>query len=299
MEPFFRIGMFVKRGAVETTQSVIVGRKMPRHPIQDHPHTAAMRGIDKGREFLGATMADGRRIKPDRLIAPGSVKGKFGYRQKLDMREPHLDNIIDQLSGEFLIAQRASPLIPDPSPGPEMHLINRNRRMNVLHLLALPDPGAVAPQMQPKLAHLRRRLRRMLGAEADRIGLERLNDTIGRQDFIFVDLARHQAGHEDFPNPRRAAAAHLMPATVPDVEIADDGHPSRRGRPDRKMHAADALVPDHMRAQNLPQTAVRPFSDQIFVDFAKHRTKRIGIFEIPGRLRIASAQTISFAFPFS
>ena len=103
METLLGVGMFIKRRAVEPLEPVIVGREMPRHPVQDDAEAAPVRRIDEFGEFLGAAMADGRRIKADGLITPRSVERVLGDRQQLDMGEAHVAGVIDELFGQFVI----------------------------------------------------------------------------------------------------------------------------------------------------------------------------------------------------
>jgi len=76
-----RVGMLIKMRAVEIGKTVRIVRKMRRHPIEDDPDPGRMRRLDEGREILRRAEAARRRIKGDRLIAPGPVEGEFGDRQ--------------------------------------------------------------------------------------------------------------------------------------------------------------------------------------------------------------------------
>ena len=50
VEAAARIGMLVKRGAVEIGEAVLVGGKMRRHPIEDHAEPGLMRAVDEALE---------------------------------------------------------------------------------------------------------------------------------------------------------------------------------------------------------------------------------------------------------
>jgi len=54
MEPKARVGVFVKRLAVELREAMNVGREMCRNPIEDHAEARRMRFIDKARETRGS-----------------------------------------------------------------------------------------------------------------------------------------------------------------------------------------------------------------------------------------------------
>jgi len=65
-----RVGMFVKCGAVKARQTVLVGWKMRRHPVENDAKSSGMGGIHKAREIRWRAEARGWRIQPCRLIAP-------------------------------------------------------------------------------------------------------------------------------------------------------------------------------------------------------------------------------------
>ena len=99
-----RVGVLVERGAVEPPEPVRVGREMARHPIEQQPEPGAVAGIDKGAEIVGRAKPRGRREQRDRLVSPGAVERVFGDRHHLDMGEPEIGDIGDELLGQFAIA---------------------------------------------------------------------------------------------------------------------------------------------------------------------------------------------------
>ena len=62
MVAFARVGMFVKRGAVKLGQTVIVGREMADHPVEDNADTLVVRGFNQCAQFFRRTETAGRRI---------------------------------------------------------------------------------------------------------------------------------------------------------------------------------------------------------------------------------------------
>ena len=70
VKPLFRVGMFVKRRAVEATQPVCVGREMARHPVEQNADPRPVRGVHQIAKFVREAAADRRCEKPDGLITP-------------------------------------------------------------------------------------------------------------------------------------------------------------------------------------------------------------------------------------
>ena len=75
--------------------------------------------------------------------------------------------------------------------------------------------------------------------------------------------------------------AHWMPATVPFVEVADDGDAFGIRRPDREMDAACPFVLDQMGAQLVEEPEMRALGDIVIVHRAQHRAERVGIGDPP------------------
>ena len=100
-----RIGVFVQRGAVEIRQAVGVAREVPRHPVKDHVNARLMRRRHERPEIGRRAEATGRRIQPQRLIAPAAVERVLVDRQQLDMGESHVLHIVDKLHRQLAIAK--------------------------------------------------------------------------------------------------------------------------------------------------------------------------------------------------
>lgn len=62
-----------------------------------------------------------------------------------------------------------------------------------------------------------------------------------------------------------------MAAAVPAVEVADDAHGARVGRPHRERDAVDAVVVVQARAEHVPQPLVPALADQVQVELAHGR----------------------------
>ena len=171
MEALAGIGMFVKRGAVEPRQAMLVGGEMRRRPVKNHAEAGGVRAVDEAREARRFAESAGRRKKTDRLVAPGLVERMLADRQKLEMGVTHPRGVRDQLVGEFVIGEKPS-VLPAP-PRPEMNLVDRHR---LAARFALAAPGhirGVGPGKIGAVGHHRGGRGPELGLEAERIGLER------------------------------------------------------------------------------------------------------------------------------
>jgi hypothetical protein len=139
----------------------------------------------------------------------------------------------------------------------------------------------------------------MLGAEADRVGLQRQDRAVRADDLVFVDRALADAGQEDFPHPGAAAPPHRVAPPVPGVEVAHDRDAPRVRGPDGEMRALRPLMGHHMRAERVPEPVMRALADEVFVDLAQHRAETVGIVEgstAGGRSGVAaSAVGVSWA----
>ena len=82
-------------------------------------------------------------------------------------------------------------------------------------------------------------------------------------------------------------------AAVPGAEIADDAHAARVRRPHREADAGDAIHHANVRAELLPELAMRAFVEQMKIDVAERRQKAIRIAPLPhGAVGVVEAQAI-------
>src|SRR6185437_14537284 len=114
MKALARIGVLVKRGAVEPREPMLIGREMRRDPVENDAQTRAMRPIDEAGERRWLAEAAGRREQADRLVAPGCVERMLADRQKLDMSVAHPDDIRDELIGKFVVGEETPAFAAPP-----------------------------------------------------------------------------------------------------------------------------------------------------------------------------------------
>ena len=202
--------------------------------------------------------------------------------RQFDMGEAHVGDIVDQLLGQFQIAQH--PVARRAPPGPQMHLVDRDRRVDRCAAAARAFIQSPSCQSPPNCPDNRGICRRMFRPEPDRIGLQRQQRAARPLDLVFVGRAFAQAGNEDLPHAGRAPPAHRVAAAVPDVEIAHHATRVRAfGAQTAKCTPVHALMRDRMRAKHLPEPPVRAFAQQVFVHLAQHRAEAVGIVEFPCR----------------
>jgi hypothetical protein len=79
--------------SVEAGETMRVGGKMRRHPVQDDADAGAVHGIDETRKAFGRAITRARREKSERLVAPGAAEPILCDREKLHMGEPHVGHV--------------------------------------------------------------------------------------------------------------------------------------------------------------------------------------------------------------
>ena len=94
MKTFLLVLVLVEMGAVKKSQAVLVSWKMRGDPIKDDPNALLMKIIDQVHKILRGAIAAGWGKKARDLVAPGTIKGMFHHRHKLNVCEPHFLNIL-------------------------------------------------------------------------------------------------------------------------------------------------------------------------------------------------------------
>ena len=255
VEAAARIGMLVKRGAVEIAEAMLVGRKMRGHPIEDHAEASLMGAVYEALEPGRVAVTPRRREQADGLVAPGRIERMLRDGHQLDMSEAHPGRIRHKLIGEVVVAQELVVVLAPP--GAQMHLVDAHRPVARIGAAALGHVDTIVPLEPIGPCHDRGRGRPHLAGKTHRIGLERKQPAARPEDFVFIGRALAHAGREDFPQAAVDTLAHLVPAAVPMIEIANNRHAPRLRRPDCKQYAVHAFMADGMGAQALVELAVR------------------------------------------
>jgi hypothetical protein len=156
-----------------------------RHPVEDHADPGLVEPVDEVAQVVGVAEARGRREVRRHLVAPRAAERVLHHRQQLDVGEPHVLDVGDELVGE--IAEGA----PAP-PGSEVHLVDRHRLVGDVALGAGGDPGVVLPVVR-RLEHDTAGRRGLLGAGGHRVGLLPPL-AVGAEDDVLVARACAHAG---------------------------------------------------------------------------------------------------------
>ena len=230
-----------------------ISGKVGRHPIQDHADAVLVTVIDKIHEVLGRAVAAGGREVTDGLIPPGFIQRMLHDGQQLEVREAHLADVVDQLFGEFAVAQQTVAFAA--SPGTEVDFVDGKRRLEGLLLRARFHPCLVVPSITIDVINDGGIVRPEFRIEGERVRLQ-AQIIIVALDLILVGLAFPEARNEQFPDAAASAHAHGMTVAVPVIEIPHHAHPLRIRSPHRKGHAANSLTVHHVSAEFLVRLVV-------------------------------------------
>ena len=185
---------------------------------------------------------------------------------ELDMREAHVERIVAELLGKFAIGEPAIMFLRDATPGAQVHLIDRPRRVQRVRLRAPLEPLAIAPRIA-EIANHRGGARRLLAAERKRITLINAITVVPREDLILVARPGTHAADESRPDAGRISAhAQGVRLAIPAVEIPDHGDRARVRRPYRKVRPFGGEV----RAELFVGAKVAPFLEEIDVLLGQH-----------------------------
>ena len=124
MLAFAGVFVLVERRSVEAAQPVLVAREMRRHPVYDDTDAGGVTAIDEVTEIVGIAEALSRRIHADRLVAPRTVERVLRYGEQLDVRETHVDDVVDQFISEFPVVQVAIVVVRATPPGTQVHFVD-------------------------------------------------------------------------------------------------------------------------------------------------------------------------------
>src|SRR3954453_23516145 len=131
--------------------------------------------------------------------------------------------------------------------------------------------------MPRRLGYNRSRVGGPLGALSLRVRLERQELTVGAKDLVLVKVTGAQARDEQFPKP--TDISHRDPPAVPSVEVANNADTARVRRPHREGDALDAFMHHRVPSKLAVAPQVVALGEQMNVDHAKHRRKRIDVIE--------------------
>ena len=154
--------------------------------------------------------------------------------------------------------------IPGPAPGTEVHFVDIHRAAQRIEAGARADPGRVMPLVAIDRGDDRAVIGAQLHGKGVGIGLQQ-HPAIAGADFIFIGSACADTRHEDLPDAGYTAPVHPMHPTVPVIELADDAHACRIGRPYGKVGSLDPFSRTRMRPESVVDTLVLALAKQIEV----------------------------------
>ncbi len=163
------VRVLVQRRAVEAGERELVLGEVRRHPVDDHADAGLVQPVDEVPEAVRVAEARCGREVRRHLVAPGAAERVLHHGQELDVGEPQVGQVGDQLVGELGVGQRL--LAVALAPRPQVYLVDRHRPgVCVGALRPVGHPGVVAPAVAA-LEHHRGRVRRHLGVVGHRVGL--------------------------------------------------------------------------------------------------------------------------------
>src|SRR6185312_416520 len=149
-------------------------------------------------------------------------------------------------------------------PRRRVHLVDRHRSLERLLLPALLDPVRVEPLVL-RAVDERRRLRRHLCLERDRVGL------LAPVEVVLVALPDRGGLDDAFPDPGRVDRCQRIGGGVPVVEVADHADVPRVRRPHREAHT----VLDWMCTELRPELLVTAGTREPDVELAERGRARL------------------------
>ena len=99
-------------GAVEPAQRPFVLGEVRRHPVQDDADAGLVQPVDQVPQVVRDAEPGVRGVVRGHLVAPGRRERVAGQRQELDVGEPGLGQLGDQLVGHLPVVQA---LLQDPA----------------------------------------------------------------------------------------------------------------------------------------------------------------------------------------
>src|SRR5215510_2065500 len=139
------VGMLVQMCSVEERQTMLIGAKVRRHPVENHAYAALVQSVDEVHQILRRTIVAGRSEVAGDLIAPGAEERVIHDRQKLHMRVSQVFKVVRQLRRQLAIGKRPIILFGHPPPGTNVHFVDRHGLIESVALTTRCHPFSVAP----------------------------------------------------------------------------------------------------------------------------------------------------------
>ena len=136
------VRVLVERQAVEPGEGERVAGEVPRHPVEDDADAGLVQPVDEVLEVVGGAEPRGGRVVPGDLVAPRRAVRVLHDGQQLDVGEPEVGDVVDQVLGQVAVRHALAPRA-------EVHLVDAHRALVRVAAGALVHPRACRPTRGP------------------------------------------------------------------------------------------------------------------------------------------------------
>ena len=259
MFAFARVGIFVKRRAVEKAQTLLVARKVCKHPIQNDAYACSVATVDKLHKVFGRAVARSRSKHTRGLITPASVERIFGERHNLNVRVSHLFDVRDKLVRHRAVIDIVAVRILFPRA--EMNLVNVDRRAVRIEIFPLSHPFFVFPAISGNVIEFGCVCGCGFKMQTIRVALEARFAFFGR-DCVFVRLKLSCSRNKSRPHAV-VLSLHAVCVYVPIIEIAHNRYGGGVGSPHGEIPAVDSVLHARGGRKHLMRLIICAFMEQI------------------------------------
>jgi len=268
--------VFIESSAIEPGEAVGIFGEVAGNPVEQDADVGLMAGVDEEHEVLGGAEARGGGEETGDLIAPGAAVGVLHDGHEFDVGVVEAFDVFDQSVGELAIGKRFSLGVLHPAF--QMNFIDAHGGFEPLSLFAFIEPLFVLPFVAGPFMDDAGGLGRDFGAEGVGIALELFEVLVAAFDAVFVNVARLDAGDEEFPDAS-VAETHGMAAGVPVIENTGDGDRQGRGRPDGETDAGDVIDDLGVGTEGFPGAVEGAFGVEVEIEVGDDGAEAVGIFD--------------------
>ena len=118
--------MLEQVSAVEKRKAVAVGREVRWNPVENDADVVLVQVVHEVHEILRSAVARRRCEVAGGLISPGAIERMLHNREKLNMSEAQLGDVLCQPGRHFAVGERAVVLFRHAHPGAEVDLVHRH-----------------------------------------------------------------------------------------------------------------------------------------------------------------------------
>ena len=274
-----RVGVLVAGGAVKAAERMGVLGKVRGDPVEDYADFGLVAQVHEMPELVGGAVAARGGVVARHLVAPGLVERVFRERQEFHVGVAHFLEVGDESFGEFVPVEETVGVGRVAAPGTGVDFVDVHGRAENLGCPVRLHVEVVAPFVAVEVRGDGGGCRAHFAEFRERVHFH-VEVAVGAVDFETVEFAFTEVRDEDFPDAGTAEHAHLVAASVPAVETANNGNGLGVGGPDGELHAFETLVFHEVCAELAVEFVVRARGDEVPVEFGEDRLEcvRIGEF---------------------